>query len=325
MAAVEILGLEKTYTVGFWRKIKKVGLKPFHLEVPAGEVFGFLGPNGAGKTTTLKLLMGLTFPTAGVARIFGRDWRDPAIRARIGFLPEQPYFYDYLTPTELLDYYGTLSGVSAADRRIRIPKLLERVGLAEHARVQLRKFSKGMLQRVGIAQAVLHEPEIVFLDEPMSGLDPVGRREIREFIQALNQEGKTVFFSTHILADAQALCHRVSVLNRGELRGVGVVAELLGKARKRFDVIWDIANPSATANGTDPMQVAAVTPKLEAIGVRCHAAGDTIRATVEEAKLQDVLNIVRAPHARLISVNPVGGSLEEFFLERVAEPAEVRR
>jgi ABC-2 type transport system ATP-binding protein len=309
MLALEILRLEKTYPVGFWRKTRKVGLKPFHLEVPAGEVFGFLGPNGAGKTTTLKLLMGLTFPTAGSARILGRDWRDPAIRARIGFLPEQPYFYDYLTPTELLDYYGTLSGVSAADRRIRIPKLLERVGLAEHAWVQLRKFSKGMLQRVGIAQAVLHEPEIVFLDEPMSGLDPVGRREIREFIQALNQEGKTVFFSTHILADAQALCHRVSVLNRGELRGVGVVAELLGKARTQFDVIWEGA---------------AVIPKLESIGVRCHAAGDTIRATVEEAKLQDVLNVVRAPNARLVSVNPVGGSLEEFFLERVAESAEAR-
>ena len=310
MLALEILGLEKTYTVGFWRKTRKIGLKPFHLEVPAGEVFGFLGPNGAGKTTTLKLLMGLTFPTAGSARILGRDWRDPAIRARIGFLPEQPYFYDYLTPTELLDYYGMLSGVSAADRRIRIPKLLERVGLAEHARVQLRKFSKGMLQRVGIAQAVLHDPEVVFLDEPMSGLDPVGRREIREFIQALNQEGKTVFFSTHILADAQALCHRVSVLNRGELRGVGVVAELLGKRRTHFDVIWEGA--------------AGIT-KMEAIGVNCHAAGDTIRATVEEAKLQDLLNIVRALNARLISVNPIGGSLEEFFLERVAQTAEVRR
>jgi ABC-2 type transport system ATP-binding protein len=167
-----------------------------------------------------------------------------------------------------------------------------------------------MLQRVGIAQAVLHEPEVVFLDEPMSGLDPVGRREIREFIQALNQEGKTIFFSTHILADAQALCHRVSVLNRGELRGVGVVAELLGKARKQFDVIWEGAS---------------AIPRLEAMGIRCHAAGDTIRATVEEAKLQDVLNILRVPNARLVSVNPVGGSLEEFFLERVAQTAEVRR
>src|SRR5689334_19087422 len=261
MLAVEILGLEKTYNVGFWRKTKKTGLKPLHLEVKQGEVFGFLGPNGAGKTTTLKLLMGLIFPTAGTAYILGRDWRDPWSRSRIGFLPEQPYFYDYLTPVELLDYYGSLSGVSAADRRLRIPRLLEKVGLADQGRVQLRKFSKGMLQRVGIAQAVLHEPEVVFLDEPMSGLDPVGRREIRDFIQDLNKEGKTVFFSTHILADAQALCHRVSVLNRGELRGVGVVAELLGKARKQFDVIWEGA---------------AVIPKVETMDVACHAAGDTI-------------------------------------------------
>src|SRR6185312_5014003 len=224
MAAVEILGLEKTYSVGFFRKQKKVGLKSLNLEVREREVFGFLGPNGAGKTTTLKLLMGLTSPTAGSARILGKNWRDPAARARIGFLPEQPYFYDYLTPRELLDYYGTLSGVTAADRRMRIPKLLERVGLADKADMQLRKFSKGMLQRIGIAQAVLHEPEIVFLDEPMSGLDPLARREVREFILDLHREGKTIFFSTHILADAEALCDRVAVLSRGELRGVGVVA-----------------------------------------------------------------------------------------------------
>src|SRR5579884_1551307 len=263
MAALEILGLEKTYTVGFWRKTKKIGLKPFHLEVQAGEVFGFLGPNGAGKTTTLKLLMGLTFPTAGSARILGRDWRDPAIRARIGFLPEQPYFYDYLTPTELLDYYGTLSGVSAADRRIRIPKLLERVGLAEHARVQLRKFSKGMLQRVGIAQAVLHEPEVVFLDEPMSGLDPVGRREIRDFIQDLNKQGKTVFFSTHILSDAEALCDRVAVLNHGELRSTGVVAELVAATGGGVEVIW---------------QGAGAIEAIKQMGAQCHVAGDVVRA-----------------------------------------------
>src|SRR6185437_14603329 len=287
MAAVEILGLEKTYTVGFWRKTKKVGLKPFHLEVPAGEVFGFLGPNGAGKTTTLKLLMGLTFPTAGAARILGRDWRDPAIRARIGFLPEQPYFYDHLTPTELLDYYGALSGVSAADRRLRIPKLLERVGLADQGRVQLRKFSKGMLQRVGIAQAVLHEPEVVFLDEPMSGLDPIGRREIRDFIQSLNQEGKTIFFSTHILSDAEALCDRVAVLNHGELRSTGVVAELLASTRGRVEVIW---------------QGSALVGAMKQFGAECHVAGDIVRAILDESRLDKALTALRAQHARLISV-----------------------
>ncbi len=308
MAAVEILGLEKTYTLGFWRKQKKIGLKRLTLEVQEHEVFGFLGPNGAGKTTTLKLLMGLIFPTAWSARILGKDWRDPAARARIGFLPEQPYFYDQLTPRELLDYYGTLSGVSANDRRIRIPKLLERVGIADKANVELRKFSKGMLQRVGIAQAVLHEPEIVFLDEPMSGLDPLGRREIREFIQDLNREGKTIFFSTHILSDAEALCNRVAVMNRGELRGVGVVAELVSQSRSRIEVVWQGASAIAA---------------IQAMGAEMHFAGDMVRATLDEARLQDALDILERGHLRLVSVNPVGGSLEQYFLNKVQESVEV--
>jgi ABC-2 type transport system ATP-binding protein len=308
MLAVEILGLEKIYTVGFWRQKEKIGLKDLHLEIRQGEVFGFLGPNGAGKTTTLKLLMGLIFPSAGTARILGKDWRDPAVRARIGFLPEQPYFYDYLTPIELLNYYGTLSGVSAADRRARIPRLLERVGLAEHGSVQLRKFSKGMLQRVGIAQAVLHEPEVVFLDEPMSGLDPLGRREIRDFIETLNREGKTVFFSTHILSDAEALCHRIAVLNRGELRGVGVMAELMSQNRGRIEVVWE--GPSAV-------------PAIQKLGAECHVAAEMVRATLDESRLQEVLDILKKSHLRLVSVNPVGASLEEYFLQKL-RPAEVR-
>ena len=307
MLAVEILGFEKTYTVGFWRKTKKIGLKSLHLEVNQGEVFGFLGPNGAGKTTTLKLLMGLVFPTAGTARILGRDWRDPWARSRIGFLPEQPYFYDYLTPFELLDYYGSLSGVSPADRRLRIPRLLERVGLADQGWVQLRKFSKGMLQRMGIAQAVLHDPDIVFLDEPMSGLDPIGRREMRDFIQALNKEGKTVFFSTHILSDAEALCHRVAVLSQGELRGTGVVAELVASSRGRMEVIW---------------QGASLAEAAKRLGAECHTAGDTVRAVVDECRLEEILAIVRAQHARLISVNPAGGSLEEYFFQKLGRSSE---
>lgn len=309
MLAVEILGFEKTYAAGFWRKKQKVGLKKLHLEIKQGEVFGFLGPNGAGKTTTLKLLMNLIFPSAGSARILGDDWRNPAVRARIGFLPEQPYFYDHLTPIELLDYYGALSGVSAAERKSRIPKLLERVGLGEQGRVQLRKFSKGMLQRVGIAQAVLHEPEIVFLDEPMSGLDPVGRREVREFIQGLNDEGKTIFFSTHILSDAEALCDRVAVLNQGELRGVGVVSDLVSQKTGQVEIVWEGK---------------AAVPSVQALGTSCRVAGETIRATVNESQLQSVLEAVRNHRARLVSVNPVGGSLEEYFLQKVGQPAETR-
>ena len=310
MLAVEILGLEKIYATGFWRKKPKMGLKSLHLEIPEGEVFGFLGPNGAGKTTTLKLLMWLIFPSAGTARILNHPWRDPAVRARIGFLPEQPYFYDHLTPVELLDYYGTLSGVSATDRRLRIPKLLERVGLSEHGRTQLRKFSKGMLQRVGIAQAVLHEPEVIFLDEPMSGLDPLGRREVRDFILSLNREGKTVFFSTHILADAEALCHRVAVLNKGELRGVSVVAELVSQNRSRFEVVW---------------QGMGAIPAMQALANETHIAGEVARAIVDENQLQAALQALKNQSVQLISVNPVGGSLEEYFLRRLGKPEKALR
>lgn len=310
MLAVEILGFEKTYAAGFWRKKQKVGLKSLHLEIQQGEVFGFLGPNGAGKTTTLKLLMGLIFPTAGSARILGKDWRDPAVRAGVGFLPEQPYFYDHLTPVELLDYYGSLSGLSRADRRARIPKLLERVGLARDGNVQLRKFSKGMLQRVGIAQAVLHEPQVVFLDEPMSGLDPVGRREVRDFIQSLNREGKTVFFSTHILSDAEALCDRVAVLSGGQLRGIGVVSELISQNRGQFELIWQ---------GSEAFEA------MKALAADCHVAGETVRATVEEARLQEALDVLKAQRAQLISVNPLGGSLEDYFLRKLGQAREVER
>ncbi len=309
MLAVQILGFEKTYAVGFWRRTRVMGLKGLHLEVKQGEVFGFLGPNGAGKTTTLKLLMGLMSPTAGTARILDRDWRDPWARTRIGFLPEQPYFYDHLTPIELLDYYGSLSGVSAADRRLRIPRLLERVGLAGQSRVQLRKFSKGMLQRVGIAQAVLHEPEVVFLDEPMSGLDPIGRREMRDFIQALNNEGKTVFFSTHILSDAEALCDRVAVLSQGELRATGVVADLIAASRGRMEIIW---------------QGAASAEAVERLGARCHITGDTVRSVVDASKLDELLCVLRSQQARLISVNPAGGSLEEYFFQKLHRSVEAK-
>ena len=306
MLAVEILGLEKTYRIGFFHQRQKIGLKDLSLQVPQGEVFGFLGPNGAGKTTTLKILMRLIFPTKGTARILGKDWRESSVRVRIGFLPEQPYFYDYLTPFELLNYYGVLAGVSSTDRRLRIPKLLERVGLADQGGVQLRKFSKGMLQRVGIAQAVLHEPQIVFLDEPMSGLDPVGRREMRDFIASLKREGKTIFFSTHILSDAEALCDRVAVLNNGELRGVGVVTELVARNRSRFELMWQ---------GKPAIQ------GIEELGMICEVAGDVVRATVNADRLFASLDVLKNQRAQLVSVNPVGGSLEEYFLERLNQSA----
>ena len=221
MPAIEILGLTKTYKVGFWRKQSKRALLPLNLSVEEGEVFGFLGPNGAGKTTTLKMLMGLVFPTAGWARILGKDFTDPSVKAQIGFLPEQPYFYDYLTGRELLEYYGRLSGVVGKDLSGRVTQVLGRVGLPDAGGLQLRKFSKGMLQRVGIAQAILHEPRLLFFDEPMSGLDPMGRREVRDLMEQLKQEGRTVFFSTHILSDAEALCDRVAIERKHSIHLAG--------------------------------------------------------------------------------------------------------
>ena len=312
MPAIEILGLHKTYLTGFWRKRPKVALHPLHLTVPDGEVFGFLGPNGAGKTTTLKLLMGLIFPSGGTATILGRDWRDPQVKAHIGFLPEQPYFYDHLTASELLHYFAQLSGVPAREQRPRVQASLERVGLADQARVQLRKFSKGMLQRVGIAQAILHDPKLVFLDEPMSGLDPIGRREVRDLIQSLKDEGKTVFFSTHILSDAEALCDRIAVINKGEVKGVGVVQDLLARFTGQVEIIWDGA---------------AALSALASMGYQCHATGETVRATIPQAQLDPAIDAIRRARGRLLSVTPVRASLEDFFLEKLADnsPVEARR
>jgi ABC-2 type transport system ATP-binding protein len=304
MLAIEISGLEKTYTVGFLRKKEKVALKPLHLEVKTGEVFGFLGPNGAGKTTTLKLLMGLIFPTGGSARILETDWRDARVKAQIGFLPEQPYYYDYLTAEELLDYLARLSGMPAGERQKRIPAMLERVGLTDARRMQLRKFSKGMLQRVGIAQAIVHDPKVVFLDEPTSGLDPLGRRDVRDLILGLRDEGKTVFFSTHILSDAETVCDRVAVVHKGELRGVGVTEELTSRGRGTTELVW---------YGTGAMGA------IEALGGECRVSADSIRAVIPEAKLDAALDALRRSNARLVSVTPVRSTLEDFFVERTGE------
>jgi len=309
MPAIETINLEKTYAVGFWRKKPRTALRPLSLTVAAGEVFGFLGPNGAGKTTTLKLLMGLVFPTAGTARILGMAIDDPVVKAQIGFLPEQPYFYDYLTARELLEYYAQLSGVPAKERSGRVEKMLGRVGLSDAARVQLRKFSKGMLQRVGLAQAILHDPKLVFLDEPMSGLDPMGRREVRELIQQLQQEGKTVFFSTHILSDAEALCDRVAVIHQGELRGVGAVADLTSQVHGKVEIIFTGRTvPAALSN----------------LGAQAHVSGDVVSAVLSEENQDAALEILRRERFRLISLTPVRRSLEEYYVQKL-QPTEVRK
>jgi ABC-2 type transport system ATP-binding protein len=302
MPAIEILGLEKTYSVGFWRKRPKRALHPLQLTVEDGEIFGFLGPNGAGKTTTLKLLLGLVFPTAGSARILGREWTDPSVKAQIGFLPEQPYFYDYLTAHELLEYYGQLSGVPAKQRKQRVERVLEQVGLRDVQGVQLRKFSKGMLQRVGIGQAILHDPKLVFFDEPMSGLDPMGRREVRDLMEQLKHEGKTVFFSTHILSDAEALCDRVAIIHKGELRGVGAVEDLTSSVQGKVEVIW---------------QGTLVPASIKALGAECHVTGDRVRAIIAESQQDAMIDALRRERQRLIAVTPVRTSLEAYFVEKL--------
>lgn len=309
MSAIETINLEKTYAVGFWRKKPRVALRALNLTVEEGEVFGFLGPNGAGKTTTLKLLMGLVFPTGGSARIMGLDIDEPAVKAQIGFLPEQPYFYDYLTARELLEYYAQLSGVPAKERAGRVEQMLARVGLSDAARVQLRKFSKGMLQRVGLAQAILHDPKLVFLDEPMSGLDPMGRREVRELIQQLQQEGKTVFFSTHILSDAEALCDRVAVIHQGELRGVGAVADLTSQVHGKVEIIF----------------AGRVVPAaMSSLGVQAHIGGDVVSAVLSQEHQEAALEILRRERCRLISLIPVRRSLEDYYVQKL-QPTEIRK
>ena len=302
MIAIDILGLEKTYSVGFWRKKPRCALRPLHLQVEEGEIFGFLGPNGAGKTTTLKLLMGLVYPTAGSAQILGMGINDPRMKAQIGFLPEQPYFYDYLTAGELLNYYGQLSGVAANERERKVREVLARVGLPDVMRVQLRKFSKGMLQRVGIAQAILHDPRIVFLDEPMSGLDPMGRREVRDLMEQLKQEGKTVFFSTHILSDAEALCDRVAIIHLGELQSVGAVADLTSSVEGKIELVW---------HGNK------VPAAMKVLGADCHITGDTIRAVLLEGNQDAALEALRREQLRIISLIPVRTSLEEYFVRKL--------
>jgi ABC-2 type transport system ATP-binding protein len=227
---------------------------------------------------------------------------DIRVKAQIGFLPEQPYFYDYLTARELLTYYAQLSGVPARERSTRVESMLARVGLSGASSVQLRKFSKGMLQRVGLAQAILHDPKLIFLDEPMSGLDPMGRREVRELIQQLQQEGKTVFFSTHILSDAEALCNRVAVIHQGELRGVGVVADLTSQVHGKVEIIF----------------AGRIVPaSLKALDAQGHVSGDLVSAVLSEEHQDAALDALRRERIRIISLTPVRQSLEEYYIQKL--------
>jgi ABC-2 type transport system ATP-binding protein len=305
MPIVEIENLTKDFSVGFWKKRPVRALDNLSLQVHQGEIFGFLGPNGAGKSTTLKILMHLLYPTSGKARILGRPVADVATHQAIGYLPENPYFYDYLTPAELLTYMGRLFGLRQPALARKVDTLLEIVGLKNARTLQLRKFSKGMVQRIGIAQAIINDPEIVFLDEPMSGLDPLGRMEVRQIITSLKSRGVTVFFSSHILPDVEAICDRVAILNRGKLQEVGALADILKVRIEGHEVI--------VAGWTEETltSVRKWCGEVRAMGDRLHLG------VGNREQLEGLLSFIFANKLELISSNPIRPSLEEYFQSAV--------
>lgn len=305
--AIDIRELTKDYPIGFWRPRPYRALDKLTLSVERGEVFGFLGPNGAGKTTTLKLLMQLVFPTSGSAQILGRPVGSLDVRRHIGYLPENPYFYDNLTAEELLTYFASLFGIPPGQRRQRTAQLLDEVGIGAERRMQMRKYSKGMVQRVGIAQALINDPEVVFLDEPMSGLDPLGRRDIRALILRLRDAGKTVFFSSHILSDAETLCNRAAIVAGGRLATSGRLTDMAGYEVRGWEVVM---------NGVAAALLARVVHRV----VKATPVGED-RVTFElpkDARPEDFAAELAAAGASLVSVNPLHTSLEDVFVQQVA-------
>jgi ABC-2 type transport system ATP-binding protein len=304
--------LTKEYTVGFWRTRRYRALDRLSLDVDAGEVFGFLGPNGAGKTTTLKLLMQLVFPTSGRAEMLGRPLGDLSVKRRLGYLPENPYFYDHLTAQELLEYFAALFGYPREECRARAGRLLDEVGIGAERRLQLRKFSKGMLQRVGIAQALVNEPELVIFDEPMSGLDPLGRRDVRALILRLRDRGCTVFFSSHVLSDAEALCSRVAILAKGRLVASGRLTEM----------------QPFRASGWEMVVAGAGDNLVPALGQRVRRTvrlgeGRYMLELPLEPPPERLLGELTSAGAHLVSLNPIRQTLEDFFVEQVTTPEVV--
>ncbi len=291
---------------------RTVALENLDLEVREGEIFGLLGPNGAGKSTTIKILMGILFPTGGSARIMGRPLGDKTVKSQIGFLPENPFFYDYLKGEEFLDYYGQLYGMSKAARRKRIDELFELVGLPDHApNLPLKGYSKGMLQRIGLAQAIINDPQVVVLDEPQSGLDPLGRKEIRDIILSLKEKGKTVFFSSHILSDAELICDRVAILNRGRLTAMGELSDLLSAKVKDWE---------AVVSGLSHETVEALRPLATKVIDR---ERDVLFLFPGEEPVKELLRRIVSGNAQLVSLTPRRETLEEYFIREVSrKPAE---
>jgi ABC-2 type transport system ATP-binding protein len=308
MTAVCTEHLTKDFFTGFWRSLPKRALDDLSLDVPVGGVFGLLGPNGAGKSTTLKLLVGLLRPTGGRALLLGEPPGALSARRRLGFLPENPTFYDHLSAEELLVYFAGLFGIRGREARRRVADVLDRVGLEKDRRRPVRQYSKGMVQRVGLAQALLNDPELVILDEPMSGLDPLGRRDIRQMIAALGREGRTVVFSSHILSDAEELCERVAILARGRLVASGVVEELASRTDRGWRVV---------VKGADETTRAAVGR----LGVNLQQQGDRLVFEVPSATRPEILvpEVARLG-LFLESMTPLRETLEDTFL-RALDPA----
>jgi ABC-2 type transport system ATP-binding protein len=313
MFAIRTENLTKDFSIGFWRPKPYRALDALNLEVAKGETFGFLGPNGAGKTTTLKLLMQLIYPTSGRAEILDHPVGDVNVKRRIGYLPESPYFYDYLTAEELLDYFARLFGYNSAERHRRAAALLDQVGIGGERRLPLRKFSKGMVQRVGIAQALINDPEVVFLDEPMSGLDPLGRREVRNLILSLRDRGCTVFFSSHVLSDAEALCNRVAVLAHGKLVANGRISDL-----QAFDVRgWELIVSGLTAESLERHR--SRIRRVTTLGEQRYSLELPLEPA-PEILLRDLIS----GGATLVSLNPIRETLEDFFVKTVGEQPSAR-
>ena len=310
MAAIETEGLTKDFLVGFWRPRPYRALDALSLSVAEGEVFGFLGPNGAGKSTTLKLLMQLIYPTSGDARILGKPAGDVGVRRRIGFLAENPYYYDYLTAEEVLAYFASLYGYTGADVKTRVSAVLDEVGIGKERRMRLRQFSKGMLQRVGLAQAIMHDPEVVFLDEPMSGLDPIGRRQTRDLILRLKQRGCTVFFSSHILSDAEALCSRVAILAQGRLVAAGALSDIVHLELRGWEIVAAhvpdelIARLRGRATAVTTLAEGRYMIQLPADGVPEQVMGELVQAG-----------------AHIVSLLPERETLEDYFIRAVGTAA----
>jgi ABC-2 type transport system ATP-binding protein len=303
---IQIDKLSKSYRIGLLGRSRRLALEGLSLSVLRGEVFGYLGPNGSGKTTTLKILMGLVRADSGEASILGCGSGDGSWRDRVGYLPEHPYLYDYLTPREYLDYVGRLFGLSAETRHARARQWLETLGLTSAADLPMRRFSKGMVQRVGLAQALMNDPEIVFLDEPMSGLDPLGRRLVRDVIQGLKETGKTVFFSTHILSDAESLCDRVALLRAGKLVAAGRLDQILDMDASHLEIL------------TTGVTAAAMAQLGAAVTVR--TLGERVHLVIPYEALASTIAVVNSNGGRIISVNALRQSLEDYFVKEMGSP-----